>query len=86
MLLGQSKREEELQNDNVETEEPPSPVEEVYVSMYISSNPLHSNTTRFKGQIGTTSIFTLIDSESIHSFINLLFSKGNCVEFKKLNS
>jgi hypothetical protein len=38
------------------------------VSMHATSNNPCSNTMRFKGQIGTFSIFALIDSESSKTF------------------
>jgi Retroviral aspartyl protease/Ty3 transposon capsid-like protein len=73
MMLGQEEEEREL----TQLEEEDAPVlthqdhtEEAIVSMHATSSIPLANTMRFKGQIGQQSVFTLIDSESTHSFVN----------------
>jgi Retroviral aspartyl protease len=75
MLMGQTADETEMlvsvEDSSGDTTEPDAH-EEAIVSMHAtSSNPIH-NTMRFKGLIGTTPIFALIDSGSTHSFVNPL--------------
>jgi hypothetical protein len=74
MLVGQHAEHEEesvpAESDKNSPEEEEQVTEEAIVSMHATSNNPCSNTMRFKGQIGTFSIFALIDSESTHSFVN----------------
>jgi Retroviral aspartyl protease len=76
MLLGQGTELAPAFETERKTHDPEQlQLEEVIVSMHATSQHQHSNTMRFKGQLGKISIFALIDSGSIHSFINpMVFS------------
>jgi hypothetical protein len=73
MLMGQDESNSAycLEQEEIEgTELHGEPAEEAIVSMHATSNhPIH-NTMRFKGQVGTVSVYALIDSGSTHSFVS----------------
>jgi hypothetical protein len=73
MLMGQDESNSAycLEHEEIEgTELHGEPAEEAIVSMHATSNhPIH-NTMCFKGQVGTVSVYTLIDSGSTHNFVS----------------
>jgi hypothetical protein len=73
MLLGQdnelaiqAQKAEEKEQIEIDNDQP----EEAIVSMHATYDHPLTNTMRFKREIGNQSVFTLIDSDSAHSFVN----------------
>lgn len=79
MLLGQEEEGDDIIEPNMAQEltgESVMLAEEAIVSMHATSSNPQISTMRFKGQIGTASVFALIDSGSIHSLVNPAVLKG----------
>jgi Reverse transcriptase (RNA-dependent DNA polymerase)/Retroviral aspartyl protease/Retrotransposon gag protein len=86
MLLGDPEAEQGEENTDHTLEENHSQtLEEAFVSMHATSPNQQPNTMKFKGQLGNTPIYALIDSGSTHSFINPMALQGQKCQVQETN-
>jgi Reverse transcriptase (RNA-dependent DNA polymerase)/RNase H-like domain found in reverse transcriptase/Retroviral aspartyl protease/Retrotransposon gag protein len=86
MLLGDPEAEQGEENtDNTLEENHSQTLEEAFVSMHATSPNQQPNTMKFKGQLGNTPIYALIDRGSTHSFINPMALQGQKCQVQETN-
>jgi Retroviral aspartyl protease len=86
MLLGEQEAVEEEEYTELIQDEPNSPpLEEAFVSMHATHQNQQPNTMKFKGKLGDTPIYALIDSGSTHSFINPIVLQGQKCQIQEIN-